>query len=347
MIQDGDRFEKRDDLQLAGRGDASNTEQSNRPSQSRPQELMERSTLLIGAIWCLIGGFAMPVTHVLSIFMVGYGSTLLLKSRDSRRLPITLVLTVIPAVLRVQSLQMSRDIMLSSMISIAIGISIGYMMARLNMSLNKELALIALAAVFMLGIDVLLSSAEGKTLGETILTQFDEAARNLTSQNIALKLEVQALREQVELMWPMMYVLNAFISVMAAHVGAKLASNKLALKNNTASMATFSLPLWMIVIPVLALMCLGLATSQLTAWSDQLFFVGLNVFNAVRIPLSFQALGLVLSVAKERGVSKVITGLLFFTGIVLELSFYALSVIGLVDLLADFRGIRHAKVSAE
>lgn len=220
----------------------------------------------------------------------------------------------------------------------------GLMWKRRASVLSISLVVAACAAVSM-GIDAVSLARAGYGLAEAMCAMLAEAARAYTGGGIEAELALTALEPVFESIWPIVYVTTALMNVGVAGLGSMLGGISPVRPGSRLSPAdarghipqpsSFDAPLW--AVGLLALAVLGIAVSTLS-----FPYVGIvrtaswTLLLSVRYIFTIQGLAVVLALLVRWRTGCFLRVVVIMIAISLE-TMFVLSIIGLVDVWANFR----------
>jgi hypothetical protein len=111
-------------------------------------------------------------------------------------------------------------------------------------------------------------------------------------------------------------------------------------------LSSYDAPRWVGVVFVLSAAA-AMAPRYLTNLSPLVGFVGTNVLVAARVALSLQGTALIVWFLERRGFGPFTRALAVMVAVWIEWSFAVVGIVGLVDLLANFRGIGRGRQGRE
>lgn len=137
--------------------------------------------------------------------------------------------------------------------------------------------------------------------------------------------------------WPLMYALNAVMAVLVGLVGLMLARRDTYASVYTAFLH-YDVPLWAVAALIAGFVCLvwnlfGFAGSAVAE------AVGLNVLFCLRALFFLQGLAVAMNLMERRGTGSLARVLVLAFMLMAELGLYAVCVLGVVDVWANFRGL--------
>lgn len=186
-----------------------------------------------------------------------------------------------------------------------------------------------------LGVDAAAASAGGTTLADTVRELLAYARQQLAEASPTAAAQVDSTIAALEVMWPTGYVMAALAEGLMAHLGAWLAAAGIP-EVSRPRLADFDLPLW--IVAALVASVAGLAAAlTVPAAPDAVLLVSANLVMALRFAFLAQGIGVLSHLLGERGVGALGRSLAAVAGLYLEAQFIVVSIVGLVDVWANFR----------
>ena len=206
-----------------------------------------------------------------------------------------------------------------------------------KMTAGMSCLLVGLLALSHLAADSALAASQGTSLNTVMSQLMTTVQQDLGSGSIAELAQMQAMSGLVELLWPSSYVVTGLLEFLFVRFGARLAVNRVgAEKTGSVSLVDFDLPLWVVAVFVVAIAGVALELS-LPQGSHVVLMVATNLLVSVRFAFAVQGLGLLVWFFRHRGIRGILPVLVGFLALYLEMQFFVLTVVGLVDVWANFR----------
>jgi uncharacterized protein YybS (DUF2232 family) len=140
-------------------------------------------------------------------------------------------------------------------------------------------------------------------------------------------------------LWPLTYAMLSFSVVVGAHLGARMGvSPELKEKQAKWQISSFKAPLWSVVVLAVSASLLALSFGLSGSVQDVFRIVGVNALMLVRFIFAFQGYAVLLWFLQDRRIGCLLRVMILILAIDLEMSFFVLSVVGLIDVWAKFRG---------
>lgn len=187
------------------------------------------------------------------------------------------------------------------------------------------------------------TAIEARMQGTTITASVDALVETLrgVQTSLSTRAAMGTMTSLVSLLWPMAYVVTSAVQVACSCLGARIALRGMRRHPEEANtFSHFEMPLWAVGV-LLGGVVLLVAARILPSWSDQLTMAGANVVMVVRVGLAVQGLALMSWLMQRYRFSGLAQAILFLLASYLELQFFVMSVVGLVDVWANFRQLDH------
>lgn len=309
------------------------------PDVYRPQRPIPHTGLtpaVSGLILCVLGSvMASSAMTVFAALFVGYGYALCKRMGSFRQRLLAVVLSVAPVL--VLSVGQDLAIVAGSVVVCLFSVVIAHVFLDGKMTAGMSCLLVGLLALSHLAADSALAASQGTSLNTVMSQLMTTVQQDLGSGSIAELAQMQAMSGLVELLWPSSYVVTGLLEFLFVRFGARLAVNRVgAEKTGSVSLVDFDLPLWVVAVFVVAIAGVALELS-LPQGSHVVLMVATNLLVSVRFAFAVQGLDLLVWFFRHRGIRGILPVLVGFLALYLEMQFFVLTVVGLVDVWANFR----------
>lgn len=144
--------------------------------------------------------------------------------------------------------------------------------------------------------------------------------------------------------WPLVYVANAALFVMLAAIGSFLAVSR----KDTAGpqIDRFDAPLWAVAVLALSVLGVGVALSGI-AGAEYVLPLAATVLMSVRFIFALQGFGVLTALLSRARMGCMTRTLAIFLGIWFETMFLVMSIVGLIDVWANFRKLNRGGSRSE
>lgn len=311
----------------------------NNASQDSQGSLKRRPSFGWGVAWTVVGMLCVLVQPTLGYIAGAYGASVLVSDgkHGSRVLYVLLAACVAACSLidfAFDGWRGGADVLMNSLLMAIVVLCMSKAMAGGRAS--SRICLVALvASCAYLAIAEMEAVLAGTTMAQTVdgVVQQLQSIETTISNRAQLGTAISAVNQ----FWPMVFVMLACTWVAAAYVGARLGLGKVDESN---LFSHFEVPLW----------CMGLLLSGVVVliaarifpwWASQLTLVGANVAMSVRVALAVQGLALLSWFMQRHHIVGIVQAVVFLAAASLEVTFFVMSVVGLVDVWANFRNLPH------
>ena len=280
-----------------------------------------RTRLIMGVVLGSIGSAYAASAPVLSSVVIAFGVAVAIGGGGRLERAVSLISALVAGVVGTYLLFGTYEIPMTVVsVLCAFLLAWGYVSDRLR----TGWLLLAAAAVtcIMIGIDTVSTSMQGTSITDLVASMVDEA---VTSSMGSLDMEGKAVlletRDQMMAYWPTVYFTVALGIVVCSLFGAWTGART--------------------CMCVAELFAVGVAAQLLgpflPAWQEETAMVGANVVMCTRIVLAQQGISVLLWRMRERRVAVLFATLGVLSAVWLEMSFALASVVGLLDVVANFR----------
>ncbi len=295
--------------------------------------------LVPGLVWCVAGAVVSGFIPLLSGFATAYGTCLATKGRGARESLLALAAAVVPAV-AVGAVTQASSLMEPVLPAIS-GFSLGLLVAKRKLRASTLLCAVLGLAAALIATDAVLSYAAGTTLGASIDAMLTAAAAEYGE--MAGSSEVQsALEGAIALLrqyWPLAYAAMAAAWCVSAGLGcAMFVHSGPDAAECAVKLRDFDLPIWALVALV-ATFALTVMDREGMPVPAEVVFWAKNLLQALRVACAIQGIAVAVWFLATQEIGRFGQVLASILCVWLETEFMAMSVVGLVDGLADFRNI--------
>ena len=295
--------------------------------------------LYLGLIWCSIGSAFIPLAPVISSVLVAFGMSIVMGGRGRREQVAALLVSLVFGTASTAVLYGAYGVPTTALSVLCIfALAREYTLDRLNTS--GFLLVIAVTALAMIGVDMVSASSQGTSVTELITGVVNEAVEmSIDSLDIDETASLLQTRDSLVAYWPTLYFLVGASTALFSLLGAWLAKRTSGRQASEGFLVRYDVPLW-----VAELFALGVVTEllgpHLPAWQKEAAMVGANVVMITRIALTQQGLSVLQWRMRELHVAGSLRMLVMLIALWLELSFALTSIVGLLDVIINFRHLK-------
>lgn len=207
-----------------------------------------------------------------------------------------------------------------------------------RMTPGTACVIVAALAALHLGADAAAAALSGTSLPAVVGGMLDAIQQQLSAASLDVSMQMREVRALFGVLWPTTYTVVALGEFLFAGAGARLAASRLGEKVSApAQMSAFDLPLWVVVALVVGAAGLAAALTLSEAASGALLMVTANLVMSLRFAFAAQGLAVLSWLVREKHVNPLVAGLLGVAALYLEMQYFVMTVVGLVDVWVNFR----------
>lgn len=301
----------------------------------------QRKGVLPGIIWCLVGGFCAAFSPILAALVSGYGAAVSVEranargQRGSAAAFATVVLLLGLYAFFSGGVVAGLDAAVNAAIPCLVAWVVGMLAATGRLSLRGVGIAIAAVTVFL----VVVGEAECLVAGSHLPDVIEKTVESLQigASSIRAQSQVNALLPMLASLWP-----TCFLVLGGVTVGCTLVGAWQAVKGNEDLLAKMPhlrelhFPTWVNTAVLVGLF--GLVVSRLVAGMPELLaMVSLNVVMIARLAVAAEGIAVLLWFLHQKKAGPMFSLAAIAAAVYAEASFYVMSVVGFLDVLADFR----------
>ena len=209
--------------------------------------------------------------------------------------------------------------------------------------------IIATISCVSMAIDSVMLASQGHSIAQVYTDIIMTSARASAGSGIEADLVLEQVKPLLQVVWPLVYVGSAAMNVFAAAIGSYLKALRIGAVTRPPQILTFDAPVWAVVLLGLSVVGLGASTMDIPA-AVAVRTVSITVLMSVRFIFTLQGFAVASYWMARRPMGCVMRFFIIFLLVWIETMFFALSIIGLVDVWANFRKLprdrAHAKTHA-
>ncbi len=289
-----------------------------------------------GALWILIGCITSTFLPFLGVAVIAYGAREIWEAKGMRGF--FLACGVGLAVCAAASLaDFASGVALVSGLICALGI-VWCMRDNHATVLSVSVVIMGVASL-SIGIEAAIAAANGSSITEVVeevLSIIVAGTKQTAGVGIEADMLVQQMLPLFRAIWPFVYVAAAAMDALAASVGSYLMRVRTHGAVRFPAIASFDLPLWAVGVLAASIIGLGVASSGIPG-ADAILTVSATALMSVRFIFAIQGFGVATAMANRFRFGCLGRFLLVFLSVQLETMFFALSIVGLIDVWANFR----------
>lgn len=309
------------------------------PSGPGMEEDGTRSALpsLAGLLICAVGGFVETTSLAfLAPALVAFG----LVSCAARGLVREMLLGLAAALAVSVALSLPSGVFEVAYVVIACSgaFAVALMLVRGRLTPGAICLTVAALTACHLAVDAVAVSGSGVTLQETVSELLAYVREGLSELSETVAAQADATLALLEVLWPSGYVMTSLAEGLMALFGSWLAASQ---RKDLARprLVDFDLPLW--VVTLLVASVAGLAVVRtFSDVPDVVLMVSANLAVSLRFAFLAQGVAVVAWFFDHKGVGTLGRTLVALFGLYLEVQFIVVSIVGLVDVWANFRHLQ-------
>lgn len=201
-------------------------------------------------------------------------------------------------------------------------------------TLMVSLAVVAGSLVAFL-IDAALAAAAGTTVREVLSGAFQAVMQASLGTGIEEGLALDQSVALFNVLWPFMYVMQSAVYAVAAGAGSWLAEARFSARP-APSLASYDAPLWAVGVLAASILLVGASFTGVPA-ADALRCAGATLLMSVRFIFMLEGFGVVSARFAQGRMGCAFRAIVVFVLIWVETVFMAVSIVGLIDVWANFR----------
>ncbi len=291
--------------------------------------------MLFACILCMVGGFAAGFFSPLACLLVGFGA---LAAGAGKNVGVRVLVAAGTLVFAgiggaVFGIEAVPDAMVACVLSLALA-----ELARRG-KLTPTVAIVAgfLATAAHIGIAEAFAAADQTTLASSFAGLLDGNKELLAAAGIDDG-TWQTLKWAMGLLWPAVFGTSTVFELLCSCAGAGLAAGRLQdRKVKKPDFGLFDLPLWVVAIFVAAVAGMAAWVTQPALRSDALLAISGNALLVVRYALAAQGFAVLEGHMRRNNTPAFAFVLAALAAAYLEVQFIVMSIVGLVDVWANFR----------
>lgn len=300
---------------------------SGQPTGARPPAVTQ------GVLWVVLGGIIGSFFSYLGVFLAAYGLRELLEAKRVQGLGIGLVAC---AGVCAAAWFYDYSFAMSLIPDLVCASGIAWFMWRKQANVTAVSAVVVVASAVSLAIDAVYASSLGYSIVTMVQTALEESVRTAVGSDIQANLLVSQVMPIVRVIWPLAYVMAAMMSTLAAGVGSYAMSVRCTGISRMPQIANFDAPMW--CVGALALCILGLGASFAgIPEAETVRTVCTTGLASLRVVFALQGFGVVTALTAKRRMGCATRFLITFATVWLEAMCFAMCIVGLIDIWANFR----------
>ena len=289
-----------------------------------------------GALWFALGSFASFVIPFFGVVMMGYGPRELLEARGSRGFLFAVAEGIVITAVALFANSGMGMLLVGEVLCV---LGVVWCMRNHAATLAGICAVIVATALMNIGIEAAVATAAGSSLSQVVdglLAYMVSVAQDAAGTGIQAELIVRQIAPVLKALWPFTYVASAGMDALAAGIGSYLMYVRTSGIPRVPAIAAFDMPMWPVGVLIASILGLSASLSGFPG-AEVLLSVSVTALMSVRFIFAIQGFAVVLTFANRFRFGCLGRTLLLVLSIWLETMFFIVSIVGLIDVWANFR----------
>lgn len=285
-----------------------------------------------GTLMVVLGGICALFIPFAAILLMAYGMRELMEEKGGRGAGLAFLEGAALSVISLTS-DLASAMLLASIVVVCFGIAC--CMWRGATVTNVSVAVLV-AALASFGADAVLAASAGLPPNANAVSYLTEGLSASFGKGIEGEMLVRQLGQLVDLLWPFIYVSASAFDALLAGIGSLLMRSRVTGQAKPASLSRFDAPMWSIGVFSIALVCLG---ASFTGFPEAgiLRTASVTALMGVRIIFALQGFAVMSALMIRKRMGCMTRAVCIFIIFWSEMMFFIMSIIGLIDVWANFR----------
>lgn len=289
-----------------------------------------------GALWFALGSFASFVIPFFGVVMMGYGARELLEARGPRGFLFAVAEGIVITAVALFANSGMGMLLVGEVLCV---LGVVWCMRNHAATLAGICAVIVATALVNIGIEAAVATAAGSSLSQVVdglLAYMVSVAQDAAGTGIQAELIVRQIAPVLKALWPFTYVASAGMDALAAGIGSYLMYVRTSGIPRVPAIAAFDMPMWPVGVLIASILGLSASLSGFPG-AEVLLRASVTALMSVRFIFAIQGFAVVLTFANRFRFGCLGRTLLLVLSIWLETMFFIVSIVGLIDVWANFR----------
>lgn len=289
-----------------------------------------------GALWFALGSFASFVIPFFGVVMMGYGARELLEARGPRGFLFAVAEGIVITAVALFANSGMGMLLVGEVLCV---LGVVWCMRNHAATLAGICAVIVATALVNIGIEAAVATAAGSSLSQVVdglLAYMVSVAQDVAGTGIQAELIVRQIAPVLKALWPFTYVASAGMDALAAGIGSYLMYVRTSGIPRVPAIAAFDMPMWPVGVLIASILGLSASLSGFPG-AEVLLSASVTALMSVRFIFAIQGFAVVLTFANRFRFGCLGRTLLLVLSIWLETMFFIVSIVGLIDVWANFR----------
>ena len=289
-----------------------------------------------GALWFALGSFTSFVIPFFGVVMMGYGARELLEARGPRGFLFAVAEGIVITAVALFANSGMGMLLVGEVLCV---LGVVWCMRNHAATLAGICAVIVATALVNIGIEAAVATAAGSSLSQVVdglLAYMVSVAQDAVGTGIQAELIVRQIAPVLKALWPFTYVASAGMDALAAGIGSYLMYVRTSGIPRVPAIAAFDMPMWPVGVLIASILGLSASLSGFPG-AEVLLSASVTALMSVRFIFAIQGFAVVLTFANRFRFGCLGRTLLLVLSIWLETMFFIVSIVGLIDVWANFR----------
>lgn len=289
-----------------------------------------------GALWFALGSFASFVIPFFGVVMMGYGARELLEARGPRGFLFAVAEGIVITAVALFANSGMGMLLVGEVLCV---LGVVWCMRNHAATLAGICTVIVATALVNIGIEAAVATAAGSSLSQVVdglLAYMVSVAQDAAGTGIQAELIVRQIAPVLKALWPFTYVASAGMDALAAGIGSYLMYVRTSGIPRVPAIAAFDMPMWPVGVLIASILGLSASLSGFPG-AEVLLSASVTALMSVRFIFAIQGFAVVLTFANRFRFGCLGRTLLLVLSIWLETMFFIVSIVGLIDVWANFR----------
>lgn len=289
-----------------------------------------------GALWFALGSFTSFVIPFFGVVIMGYGARELLEARGSRGFLFAVAEGIVITAVALFANSGMGMLLVGEVLCV---LGVVWCMRNHAATLAGICTVIVATALVNIGIEAAVATAAGSSLSQVVdglLAYMVSVAQDAAGTGIQAELIVRQIAPVLKALWPFTYVASAGMDALAAGIGSYLMYVRTSGIPRVPAIVAFDMPMWPVGVLIASILGLSASLSGFPG-AEVLLSVSVTALMSVRFIFAIQGFAVVLTFANRFRFGCLGRTLLLVLSIWLETMFFIVSIVGLIDVWANFR----------
>lgn len=291
--------------------------------------------MLLACILCAVGGFSAGFFSPIACLLVGFGALAAGAGKNVGVRALVAAGTLVFA--GIGGAVLGGDAVPDALIACVLALALAETALRGKMTPTVAIVAAIAATAAHIGVAEAFAVAQKTTLASSFAGLLDGNKELLAVVGIDNG-TWQTLKWAMGLLWPAVFATSTMFELLCSCAGSVFAAARLQFSEvKVPQLGNFDLPLWVVAIFVASVAGIAVWATQPALSSDVLLAISGNALLTVRYALAVQGFAVLVRLMRERNTPAFALVLAILAAIYLEAQFIVMSIVGLLDVWANFR----------